>query len=134
MIRSSLTLLALLCSVATPAFAETWRLAAGSESAREYVDVDSIVRDGDTVRFSRETRFPSLQSLESIPRFDRLLVHYSSHCGDRTLSRLHIIVKRGDEVVGTYQGDRQAEHAEPGSVAAGVLMAVCDDRWPDPNQ
>jgi hypothetical protein len=134
MIRSSLSLLALPCAFTTPAFAENWRLAAGNDTAREYVDVESIVRNGNRVRFTRETRFPSLQSIESVPNFDRLLTLHAGDCGARSLQRLQITAKRGTEVVGTFEGDRAIEAAEPGSIAAGILSAVCDNDWPDETQ
>lgn len=134
MVRSSLSFLALLCASAPPALAQNWRLAAGNDTAREYVDVESIVRNGNTVRFTRETRFPSLQSIESVPDFDRLMTLHSGDCSARSLQRLQIRAKRGTEVVGTFEGDRAIEAAEPGSIAAGILSAICDNDWPDETQ
>ena len=134
MVRSSLSFLALLCAFPAPAFAENWRLAAGNDTAREYVDLESIVRNGHTVRFARETRFPSLQSIQSVPDFDRLLTLHSGDCGARSLQRLQITARRGTETVGTFEGDREIEAAEPGSIAAGILSAICDNDWPDATQ
>jgi hypothetical protein len=131
MVRFGLLLIGLSSVTSTAAFAENWRVAGGNRDALEYVDLDSIVRNGVSIRYWRETRYNRAQSIGSDLRFDRLLVLYMANCRDRNVRAMRVTARLGDRVVNSYESTSGLEYPEPGSVGESVFLSVCDNRWPN---
>ena len=125
---------ALACGV-VPAAAEaqTWRQAARGDSGTEYIDTDSIVRSGETVRYSRETRLFRPDRVSSGIRYDTLAVDYRADCTRRTHNALRTTARLKGVTIISFTaeeaGGEDEQKALPGSVAEGVLNAVCDGEW-----
>lgn len=112
------------------ALAENWRVAGGNRTGTEYVDVDSMVRNGDSVRYWRETRFGEVQSTPSGLRFDRMIVLYQAQCHDRSVQAIRVSVTLDGREAYAYDSTSGLEYPRPGTIGEAVLLAVCEDRWP----
>ena len=116
---------------ASSAGAENWRVSSSADGARGYIDVDSIRRDGDRVRFVREVRWPSASTLEDGSRFDRIASLYEADCRAMTLRSLTVSARLGGEVVLEGEGSGELEHVAPGSTGEIDLRSACFGDWPE---
>ncbi len=121
----------LTASLATPASAENWRRSSSADGSTAFIDVDSIARDGDRVRFWRELRLPAMRTLETGLRLDRIAAFYEADCSAMSFRTLTISAKLGNEVVMTGEGRGDTEVAEQGSTAEADLRSACFDEWPN---
>ncbi|HEY0149564.1 MAG TPA: hypothetical protein VGB70_11250 [Allosphingosinicella sp.] len=107
---------------ASPAAAEDWRLASASvsetNSVVSFVDRDSIVRDGDTVRFLSDTRS------QGIPGVDELLEVLEASCSAKSHRSLRSTMFLNGSAI-SRAGPQETKIAPAGSSIAGLIDRVC---------
>jgi hypothetical protein len=129
--RFNILLAGLLLALPAAAHAENWRLAGGNRDAGDYVDVDSIARSGNSVRYLRETRFSDVQSTQSGLRFDRMIVVYTADCRARSVQAMRVRVTLDGREMYAYDSRSGLEYPRPGTIGESVLLSVCENRWPN---
>ena len=121
----------LLSMVSSPALSENWRQMGTIGDAVGYIDMDSIKRSGDKVRFWRDVRRPEPQTAPTGHRFDSSAVLIEVNCRAKTFRYLRQRAKLGDRLIYDAKDPNDSLHAiRPGSVIDTELRAVCFNDWP----
>jgi hypothetical protein len=112
-------------AIATPAAAETWRGVgwAGQAPARfaYFVDVDSIRRNGGTIRFWEQE---ILEAPEPGGE-NRVLNYREGNCDEISTVILQSVYMDGDVVLTTSNERGNPVFHPPGSLMAGAMNAAC---------
>jgi hypothetical protein len=129
-VRFGIAIAACALVAASSVQAETWRASSANDGARGYIDTDSIVREGERVRFWREVRWPKPRTLDDGIVFDRLAALYEADCGGNTLRTLRIRAGLGERTWSEGQADGTTETVQPGSTGYIDLRSACFGEWP----
>lgn len=121
----------LLSTVSTPALSENWRQMGTVGSRVGYIDMDSIKRKGDKVRFWRDVRSPEPQTAPTGHRFDSAAVLIEVNCRAKRFRYLRQRAKLGDRIIYDAKDPDDSLHdILPGSVIDAELRAICFNEWP----
>ena len=121
----------LLAMTGSPAMSENWRQMGTLGESVGYLDMDSIKRSGDKVRFWRDVRSPEPETAPTGHRFDSASVLIEVDCRARNFRYLRQRAKLGDRIIYDAKDPNDSLHAiGPGSVIDAELRAVCFNEWP----
>lgn len=121
----------LLATVSSPALSENWRQMGMIGDSVGYIDMDSIKRSGDKVRFWRDVRRPEPQTAPTGHRFDSSAVLIEVNCRAKEFRYLRQRAKLGDRLIYDAKDPNDSLQAiRPGSVIDAELRAVCFNDWP----
>ncbi len=121
----------LLAMVSSPALSDNWRQMGTMGDSVGYIDIDSIKRSGDKVRFWRHVRSPEPQTAPTGHRFDSMAVLIEVSCRAKTFRYLRHRAKLGDRIFYDAKDPNDSLHAiRPGSAIDAELRAVCFNDWP----
>lgn len=121
----------LLAMASSPALSENWRQMGTNGARVGYVDMDSIKRSGDKVRFWRDVRSPEPETAPTGHRFDSASVLIEVNCRAKKFRYLRQRAKLGDRLIYDAKDPNDSLHdIGPGSVIDAELRAVCFNDWP----
>jgi hypothetical protein len=121
----------LLAMVSAPALSENWRQMGTVGDSVGYIDIDSIKRSRDKVRFWRDVRSQEPQTAPTGHRFDSASVLIEVDCRAKMFRYLRQRAKLGDRLIYDAKDPNDSLHAiRPGSVIDTELRAVCLNEWP----
>ena len=121
----------LLAMASSPALSENWRQMGTIGDSVGYLDMDSIKKSGDKVRFWRDVRHPEPRTAPTGHRFDSNAVLIEVDCRAKQFRYLRQRAKLGDRVIYDAKDPNDSLQAiRPGSVIDAELRAVCFNDWP----
>lgn len=120
-----------LAMVSSPALSENWRQMGTVGNSVGYIDMDSIKRSGDKVRFWRDVRSPEPETAPTGHRFDSRAVLIEVNCRAKMFRYLRLRAKLGNRLIYDAKDPNDSlQAARPGSVIDTELRAVCFNDWP----
>lgn len=116
---------------ATPACGQEWRVAVADGGTARYVDIASVQREGDDVRYWAELRLNTPQVLANGASVDRIAEYVFVNCREMTFrSEQREVLLGAVSLSGRYRPDEPPDHARPGTRRDIELRAVCFGEWP----
>ena len=128
--RIACSLIALAATVAaTPALADTWRLAStgnteAPDRADYYINTDSVRRDGDFVNFTTMSVYEQIGSRG----YNRAVVQQRGNCASMSSQSLLYNFYAGARLVATDNKSIDWTTHREGSIAYGILLTACGKR------
>lgn len=123
------TAAAIAVTAAAPASAELWRLASDGgtppDRSHVYVDIDSVRRTGDQVTFTTTTVYERIGGNRD---YDRSWIQRRANCGTMSSQMMVTSFYAGTRLLGTDRSLGQWIAHKEGTIAHGLLMAVCGQR------
>lgn len=121
-----LIIVGLVSVAATPATAGQWRVAAMSGERPDrivfLVDVESLRREGDSVRFWTQT---IVERATNEQDWDRSVTFRRGNCADGSTAILQNSFYNSSRELETDRTERPVVYHQPDSVMYGVMQAVC---------
>lgn len=111
--------------MAGTAQAETWRQAASSDESIFFVDLDSIRRTGDTIKFMSMSVFGGTTETRD---FDKSVIQRNAICSSRSSQIFEARYYAGDTLLEYARTPGKMIEHGPDSVMNGVMQAACGDR------
>ncbi|HEX8644111.1 MAG TPA: surface-adhesin E family protein [Allosphingosinicella sp.] len=111
-------------AIAAPALAEDWQPAAETDSLHAFVDMDSIERTGNRVRFTQQWRHNKVRRLSDGLEWDTDTFLTEADCSERTFVNLETVARLRGRIVLSYSGTDRHQ-AEPNSLISGILDHAC---------
>ena len=126
---AAIVLAAAALGAAQPAWAESWQVTGNAGDAPQravyLVDTDSIVRDGDVVRFRTSTVW---ESMEGDRDFDKSVTQRQGFCSSKSSKIMLNYVYAHGSLLDVHDTPGEMVTHSPNSVIRTALDAVCGER------